>query len=526
MIRKLIHPSLVSSRYFRRAFNLIRKARAIIIGKGRSVVSLKQAQADPDEQAQDGTDGIATLRNALSEVEFYQPLYRLDQALFTSAMPRRPCLDRADAILNACGGNVAGTRFLDVGSSLGFFSFYLADRGAQVMGLENNEGNLRVAQLVKSLVGLNPEFMAGALDQRFVDQLPDDRFECALLLSVLHHIVHYRGIPFTQVLLRKLLRKIPVLFVELALKDEKADVFWRPAQPDDPLALFALCENAQIELLGEFPTHLSEAKRPFYKITRGGTFYVNRRPYNIEKVFHRAYRDSPIGATRTYYLAPGAFIKAYRFAEDSDLARCNQEQIIREIANYTSIRHSGAQPRCLPQMLGFEIGAGQASIVLTRLDGELLSDRLGHLSPREQAQVLQGIIRGLAELRSLGLHHNDLRCWNIVVGERDVYLIDLGFASGVQLEETKSALLWLMAEMARARVLTYEYPRRGVPLAEAAQYGPVFEEIAEWLLRSPDPVDLDALDHEIASKVRVRRRNSFRHVPSPSLRGHLHGKSH
>ena len=94
---------------------------------------------------------IDVLKEKLTHVENYQPIYAI--AGLVDA-PARESRDRCDVILDALG-DVAGMRILDIGSSLGYVSFFFADRGAYVDGWESNLENAEVARLVSGINGVN-----------------------------------------------------------------------------------------------------------------------------------------------------------------------------------------------------------------------------------------------------------------------------------------------------------------------------------------------------------------------------------
>ncbi len=435
------------------------------------------------------------LKQLMSEIEYYQPLYRLGQIIVgTSENPKRPCLDRAEVIFQACGNNVQGARMLDVGASFGFFSFYFSDRGAAVTGLENHEKSIYVAETTKIINQLSPTFIQGTFDAEFVKQIPENRYEYGLFLSVLHHVVHRFGLEYTQKLLSELMQKIPVLFVELALKTETIDAPWVKSLPEDPLALFKECRDVRVEYLGEFPTHLSNIKRPLYKIIRGGTLQVNTHVYNIETFKLRAYETSPIGATRKYFVSAQAFVKEYLFLDNNGPDHCNRDQIIREISNNQALLTNHASSLFFPKLIEYEVTSKKAVLVFQKVLGVLIADKLESLTDTEKIKIFHTVLLAQAELRSIGLYHNDLRCWNIMLLDTgDVRVIDLGSASGVELEPLCSSLLWLAAEMEQKKILNHEHPRLGVPFLKAAEYGAWFKDVAEYLLAHEKNLVLDDL---------------------------------
>ena len=163
-----------------------------------------------------------------------------------------------------------GRRFslVDFGSSLGYFPFFFADRGAQTTGVDINPENTAVALATQRVNGLSATFKTAPLDLNTVSAISPGEFDVALALSVLHHITLRRGIEYVTQLVAELLARIPILIVELAHRDEDVNFAWRESLPEDPLEIFSACPDIQVHRLGDFSSHLSLSVRPMYLITR------------------------------------------------------------------------------------------------------------------------------------------------------------------------------------------------------------------------------------------------------------------
>lgn len=205
------------------------------------------------------------LLERLPAVEYYQPLY----GVIDPGKPVRPCRDRAEAIERALAPLGRNIKLIEFGSSLGFFPFYFADRGIQTHGWDFRPQNVAVAEAVQRLNGLPVAFETKALTIDSAREIPPGAFDVALIMSVLHHVVHERGLEYVQELLATVLERIPTLVLEIALRHEEVKFPWRDSQPEDPLALLARCPNAKVRKIGEFKTHLSPVLRPTYLVQRG-----------------------------------------------------------------------------------------------------------------------------------------------------------------------------------------------------------------------------------------------------------------
>jgi len=204
------------------------------------------------------------LERALNRVEYYQPLYGVSG--FED--PLRACRDRALAIVGELSPIEPNLRLVDFGSSLGYFPFFFADRGAVATGFDISPKNTDVARATQQLNGLNASFKTAALDLPLVREIQQREYDVALILSVLHHITYQKGVAYVAELVAELLSRIPVLVLELAHRDEDVTFAWKDSLPDDPLSILIACGDVRTKLLGHFPSHLSRSTRPMYLITR------------------------------------------------------------------------------------------------------------------------------------------------------------------------------------------------------------------------------------------------------------------
>lgn len=198
-----------------------------------------------------------------SRVEYYQPLYGvtgLDE-------PLRGCRDRALAIEAALAHLAKPFSLVDFGSSLGYFPFFFADRGAIATGININPENTAMALAVQKVNGLPAQFGTAPLDLETVSVIRPGKFDVALILSVLHHINRQHGLAYVQRLLADLLARIPNLVLELAHRDEKVDFAWRAALPEEPLEVLAACGPVRVLPLAHSRSHLSESTRPLYLVS-------------------------------------------------------------------------------------------------------------------------------------------------------------------------------------------------------------------------------------------------------------------
>lgn len=227
---------------------------ATIKGPKLSVARVADSPVAPTEQ----------LKARLDCVEVYQPLYGISGL----DAPLRDCQDRARIIADALRPLGREFRLIDFGSSLGYFPFFFADRGAITSGFDVNRKNTEVALATQRLNRLPATFKTAALDLTTVRRIPSGKYQVALILSVLHHIIHRYGLRYVTELMVELLDRIPTLVLELAQRNEEVTFPWRESLPEDPLSILSLCGQINVQLLGESRSHLSTASRPLYLVSR------------------------------------------------------------------------------------------------------------------------------------------------------------------------------------------------------------------------------------------------------------------
>ena len=403
---------------------------------------------------------LQKLRELAGRVEPYQPAYGLPGVI---AKPARDSVDRCRTIENHFGGRLRGKRLLDVGSSLGYVCYWFADRGMVTEGWEGNAANAEVAQLIGEINGVPSRIRTQQFDADSVATIAPGQFDVVTLLSVLHHVVYHQGLEQTQVVMRDLIRRVPVLVLELARKGEDPELFWDASLPEDELDVLALVrDEVDIVPLGMFGTHLSEKARPLYVVSRKESVRVNNREYAVTRSSAEAYPGSTAVVdheSRRYYWGEDLFIKEYRYAERTSE---NARLITHEISALLGIQHLSRPPR----LIDYEVGGDAATVVYSRVQGDLLGS--GDPLPVEQIDaVVQEILASLRELHEEGLFHNDVRSWNVLWDGTTARLIDYADTSGVDSDGDLGSVLWLIHALATGtrepteQAKSYLPPREG-----------------------------------------------------------------
>ncbi len=430
---------------------------------------------------------LIKLSHLLKKIEYYQPLYKTPY-LLKNSVPQRNCEDRCQAIENTLltlGNNLTGIKILDVGSSLGYNSFYFAERKADVLAIDNNIGNVFASRLISEINGINVCFRVAEFDLDYINLIQKSEHDVVFLLSVIHHIIYFKGIEYTKKMMKVLLDKVPVIIVELAVKDEEnkeKDLCWREALPNDSLSIFENCQDIHINLIGYFSTHLSSVKRPLYAISKK-IIKVNNNIYEIDKLIWKAYKDSSAPSGRLYYFSKNKFIKEYLFLNRLDyIKNSNKIQIVSEIANFIALKDKD-EIDGVPKFFDYEINDERAYIVLENIEGQLLCDILNELDSSSQKRIINQLIQVLAKVEKKGLYHNDIRTWNIMVSDHKTFIIDLGLASPIEKERNINSFLWIVWSLNHKSRESTEY-NKDIPSHEIADYGAAFSQIANTIINN------------------------------------------
>lgn len=424
---------------------------------------------------------ISLLQVYLQKVEYYQPLYNFP--FIANKKPARACIDRADLIFEQIKSWGPGGRILDIGCSLGFFTYYFASRGYSAHGIDANADNISVCRLLQDVNNLPVTFSPQELSNEFVNKLSVNQYDIAFLFSLLHHVIHAKGLEYVQDLMSSLLDKIPILFVELALQDEEVDAPWHKSLPSDELAIFAKCSDMTIQKIGYVPNHLSSLRRPLYMIKKRVISLFGEK-YSVYDRKFIAYT----GVTyygRQYYDCGDRYIKKYYLDESGN----NYNQISREIENYLFLPSN----HFFPRMISYHKCKNEIGIVFSKLPGDNLHELMLHGSSVPSLKILTDLINALDFLYQNGLYHNDVRLWNMMFDDYQTHLFDLGLAGKEEKENTNIALLWIIAQLYNFHCYDFVNPLIHAPkielhrlesktqdIVQALQSTRSFGEFLEW----------------------------------------------
>lgn len=378
---------------------------------------------------------LEPLKIAFASVDGYQPVYKFE-GQFKGKLASRHCADRCDFLARELAPDVKNLRILDVGCSMGYLSLYFAERGAHVTGIDHSAANIEFCSILSNMTGIKSTFEHAEFSEDYCKSIEDGRFDVVFLFSVLHHVTLKYGISTVRRIMRQLLEKSDVLYVELAQKSEDVPFTWKDALPENDLEIFDGVPDLEIIRLGEFPALGDTVIRPFYRVRKKSKLFNNimHQSLSIKR------SDIKDGRTidRKYAITNEIFSKI--FVVD------NRDLYLRFCAELDVARRLSGRAGFLP-VLGSELRGRLAIITWPRIFGRSLLDALlrnEDLNSREIAIAVLGILRSFS---NVGLYWNDLRSHNVMLTDRGIFAIDFEVAAPVEIENTLNIFLWMLYDL-------------------------------------------------------------------------------
>lgn len=355
--------------------------------------------------------------------EIYQPIYQHPEH---SAQVSRICEDRLVYIkkiyklLEMKRGRPL--HVLDLGCAQGFFSLSLAELGATVVGVDFLQPNIDVCNaLATAHPGHKVNFYVGRVEN-IIEIIEAGQFDLVLGLSVFHHIVHVRGLEFTQKLLASLAVKTSTGIYEMALPTEPPD--WAMSQPANPRSL--LGSYAFVHEMAQMKTHLSDITRPLY-IASNHYWFLNDSVGAFESFRDESHAFAANGAqkTRHYYFSHGVIAKLSTL----DIEACKKANL-NDYCNEVYFLLSAPPDLKAPKLILNGHHDNEVWIVREHVPGNLLCDLIHFGTPYDADTVVLDILEQLKIMEAAGFYHDDLRTWNTVIRpDGHATLIDYGAIS-------------------------------------------------------------------------------------------------
>lgn len=366
-------------------------------------------------------DSIESLVAALPEK--YQPIFGHPELSDGSS---RDCEDRLERILAIAERlkQVLGRplRVLDLGCAQGFFSLNLAAAGHSVHGADFLDRNVHVCSALAKEAGLNKATFECARIEDIAGALQMGAFDLVLGLSVFHHLVHEHGLAPVVEIISGIASKVACGIYEVAVREEP--LYWASSQPEHPVQLLA--PYAFQRVMSWQPTHLSGVERPFYFVSNQYWFVGNDfRSFDAWQFQSHSKDMDSHQQSRRYFFAGDVMLKQYSLA-NAARGKFNREEYENEA------RFLAGAPAAMdaPALIEAVVDREDCWLVRTMLQGRLLLEMMAEHVPYSQERVADGLIRQLVVLEEAGFYHNDVRCWNLLVGEDSKpSLIDFGAIS-------------------------------------------------------------------------------------------------
>lgn len=362
---------------------------------------------------------IKSLVEKLPEV--YQPIFKHPE--FT-AQASRSCLDRLEKIASVYDyiSKEKGRplKVLDLGCAQGFFSLNLAERGAIVTAVDYSQPNVDVCnKLASENQNFKVDFLLGSIETIINEKVSEGEFDLVLGLSVFHHLIYEHGADYVFELFRNLAQKVETGIFEFALNTEP--LYWADSQPKDPRELISYYSFSHY--LSMYGTHLSSVERPL--------FFASNKYWHIENMYgvidsymQRSHQLDNFyhGNNRRYFFSEDKTIKIFLDNESNT----NHKELLNE-SLFLEKKVEGFRAARLISYGSFE---HESWMVRTTIPGKLLLDILINNESYDDEKVISGVLEQVCVLEKNGLYHNDLRPWNILIGDDGlVYLIDYGSIS-------------------------------------------------------------------------------------------------
>lgn len=362
---------------------------------------------------------IEVLVNQLPEV--YQPIFKHPE--FT-AQASRSCIDRLETIISIyeyiSKEKGRPLKVLDLGCAQGFFSLSLAEKGAIVTAVDYSQPNINTCnKLFDENKNFKIEFVLGSIETIINERVNTDNYDLVLGLSVFHHLIYEHGQEYVINLFKILSEKVETAIFEFALKTEP--LYWADVQPEDPRRLIE--SYTFTHQLSVHETHLSEIVRPL--------FFASNKYWNIDEHYgvidcftsksHQLDNNYHSG-NRFYYFSNQKIIKKHL----ANNCNSRHEELIHE-ADFLKNEIPGFRAA---KLICNGRNETESWLIRTAIPGRLLLDSIIAGDDFDDQIIIAEILEQLTLLESYGLYHNDLRLWNILLGDdKKTYLIDYGSIS-------------------------------------------------------------------------------------------------
>jgi tRNA A-37 threonylcarbamoyl transferase component Bud32 len=363
-----------------------------------------------------GAPSLRALHNRIKATSVDAPVYGLT-GLGTEAP--RETVARARFMEDDLG-RVVGKRVLVVGSAFGYLPMYFAERGAKAIGWETRVASVEISRRAADAVGSAATFASPDDMMVAISAIDPSYFDIAIIDPVLDPVAED-----TQRWIEALSARVPIVIHDGAAGEQ-----------------VQASADGSLRVLGHFPWRTESARRPLVVRRQPQTVSVNGHEYPYLRSTSEAYEGSPMARQnrfRRYYFSPLHVVKEYHFDE---MAEQELRQPLREINLFVNTL-AGAAIWHPVTLVDFEVLEGRVRLVYQTVPGTLLREA-APLDAFASTGVARDVVQTLCDLDALGISHNDVRSWNVIVSEEGAWLIDYGLAGAEATEDNAAALLWTL----------------------------------------------------------------------------------
>lgn len=323
-------------------------------------------------------------------------------------------------------------KLLDLGCAQGFFSLSLAKYCSKVKGVDFLDKNIELCNALTEELSIgHVEFFQGTV-QSVIQSIDFAEYDIVLGFSIFHHVCHSDGYLSAKEQINLLANKSGVLLLELAVKEE--GLYWAEHLPEHADEI--LNDIAFSRTLGEFGTHLTDVTRPLYFSSSKYWFVDNEiEPINEWSKESHEFAYGIHQGSRRYYWSDEKFLKVYRYI--GELADINKKDIEEEVKSLQDLSQCNLASVILPHLYHYNEENNAGFLIYGLIPGVRLSQLISQGKNYNSLSVCHNILEQLSELESHGYYHNDVRVWNVLIGDDKSSLID--FSS---IGESQSDVVW------------------------------------------------------------------------------------
>jgi hypothetical protein len=335
-------------------------------------------------------------------------------------------------------------KILDVGSNFGYISLYLSANSQphyHVHGVDSDARNANLSTITAKYLNIPATYETNIVDQKYIHNITKGQYNVVLLTSIMHHIGKQIGLEGSQEFLKNLHAKVPVMFVELASKDE-AGLALASHIPDVLTDYFLLLDSPKITSLGSFDSMFlskdggDHAPREMYMIEKG-IIDINGVQHEIEKnIYNHPCRtedyvysyNAKFAGTVLYssdkmgYLTDRSFIKQQSFTSENFFKKALEDlDVLKEnLSSDGKLQSINSHPR----LIDWEVDRDSMTVyqVFDRIDQQSINcnySKAGNEYYCARALVLKDYYD------SFGVVHMDISLNNFLNSKQDtMYAVD------------------------------------------------------------------------------------------------------